>query len=170
MNMTIKMNEIEAAAKKYTTVDELNKKIRSVQSMKSKLLKQKNRPNYEALMTDILKEEQLLKEARRLMDPKDKPVTEYTQADVDRIEDFDEVMKALKNIQSKKTHTRYLEDQSEFIRACNIEDMLKNRRDELKPIDPDFVRKNDLQTIIDQIEASGDLSQERIVELLKDLL
>ena len=39
-----------------------------------------------------------------------------------------------------------------------------------KPVDNEYVRKTDVQTIIDTIESSGNLSQEKVVELLKSLM
>ena len=48
--------------------------------------------------------------------------------------------------------------------------MLVERRNQIKPVDNEYIRKTDLQTIIDTIEESGKLSQEKIVELLKSLM
>ena len=121
----------------------------------------------------VLSEEQLLKEVRQLLDPKEKPVTMYTQEDVDQL-DYDETVKAIRSIQSKKTLTRWLTDvegdNDEYRNACVIEKMLIERRNNIKPVDNDYIRKSDLQTIIDTIESSGKLSQGKIVELLKGLM
>lgn len=48
--------------------------------------------------------------------------------------------------------------------------MLIERRKSIKPVDNEYVRKSDLQTIIDTIEESGKLSQAKVVELLKGLV
>ena len=75
---------------------------------------------------------------------------------------------------SKKTLTRWLTDvegdNDEFRKACEIEKMLIERRESTKPVDDEYVRKTDVQTIIDTIESSGNLSQEKVVELLKSLM
>jgi hypothetical protein len=124
-------------------------------------------------MTEVIKQEQILKEARQLLDPKEKPVTQYEQADVDQL-DYDETIKAIRSIQSKKTLSRWLTpvegDNEEFKKACEIEKMLIERRESIKPVDNEYVRKTDVQTIIDTIESSGNLSQEKVVELLKSLM
>ena len=124
-------------------------------------------------MQSVLDYEQVLKEARQLLDPKEKPVTMYEQADVDQL-DYDETVKAIRSIQSKKTLSKWLTDvegdNDEYRNACRIEKMLIERRNNIKPVDNEFVRKTDLQTVIDTIESSGKISQERIVELLKELM
>ena len=88
--------------------------------------------------------------------------------------DYDETVKALRSIQSKKTLTRWLTtvegDNDEFRNAEKIEKMLIERRSLIKPVDNEFVRKTEVQMIIDTIESSGKLSQERILELLKTLV
>lgn len=169
------LKEIEKVANEFNNDLVLVKKeIKRVASIKCRLKKQKGKSTYQAEMESILGYEQILKEVRQLLDPKEKPVTMYEQEDVDRIEDYDELEKAIRSIQSKKTLTRWLTDvegdNDEYRNACRIEEMLQARRQELKPIDDIFIRKNDLQTIIDTIESSGNLSQERIVELLKGLM
>ena len=169
------LKEIEKVANEFNNdVLAIGKELKRVQSIKCRLKKQKGRSSYEEEMTKVLKYEEVLKEARQLLDPKEKPVTKYEQSDVDMIEDYDELEKAIRSIQSKKTNTQWLTevqfDNDEYRNACRIEKMLLERRNVLKPIDDRFVRKTDLQTIIDTIESSGNLSQERIVELLKNLL
>ena len=168
------MTKIEKVAAKFeNNVDLVAKELKRVQSLKCRLKKQKGKKTYEEEMTEVVKYEQVLKEVRQLLDPKEKPVTMYTQEDVDQL-DYDETVKAIRSIQSKKTLTRWLTDvegdNDEFRKACEIEKMLVERRNQIKPVDDEYVRKTDVQTIIDTIESSGDLSQERIVELLKSLM
>lgn len=169
-----KMTEIEKVAKKFgNDLEAVAKELKRVQSLKCRLKKQKGKKTYEAEMTEVVKYEQVLKEVRQLLDPKEKPVTQFTQEDVDRL-DYDETVKAIRSIQSKKTLTRWLTDvegdNDEFRRACAIEAMLIARRDSTKPVDDEYIRKTDVQTIIDTIESSGKLSQEKVVELLKSLM
>lgn len=168
------MKEIEKVAEKFNNnVEAVAKEIKRVQSIKCRLKKQKGKKTYEEEMTEVVKYEQILKEVRQLLNPKEKPVTMYTQEDVDQL-DYDETIKAIRSIQSKKTLTRWLTDvegdNDEYRRACAIEKMLIERRNKIKPVDNEYIRKTDLQTIIDTIESSGNLSQERIVEMLNNLM
>lgn len=169
-----KMTEIEKVAEKFgNDLEAVANELKRVQSLKCRLKKQKGKKTYEKEMTETVKYEQVLKEARQLLDPKEKPVTMYTQEDVDQL-DYDETIKAIRSIQSKKTLTRWLTDvegdNDEYRKAVEIEKMLVERRESIKPVDNEYVRKTDLQTIIDTIEESGKLSQEKIVELLKSLM
>jgi len=169
-----KMTEIEKVAEKFgNDLEAVVKELKRVQSLKCRLKKQKGKKTYEEEMTETVKYEQVLKEVRQLLDPKEKPVTMYTQEDVDQL-DYDETIKAIRSIQSKKTLTRWLTDvegdNDEFRKAAEIEKMLIERRESIKPVDNEYVRKTDLQTIIDTIESSGNLSQEKVVELLKSLM
>lgn len=152
---------------------EVSKELKKIQSKKCRLKKMSGHSNYESMMTEVLKEEELLKQVRQLLDPKEKPVTMYEQEDVDQL-DYDETIKAIRSIQSKKTLTRWLTTEDgnndEYRNACRIEKMLIERRNILKPVDNDHLRKTDLQTIIDTIESTPDITKERIVELLKDLM
>ncbi len=168
------LKEIEKVANKFDNdVEKVRKELKRIQSVKCRLKKQKGKSSYEKEMAEVLKYEQVLKEARQLLDPKEKPVTQYTQEDVDQL-DYDETIKAIRSIQSKKTLTKWLTDvagdNDEYRKACEIEKMLIERREKIKPVDDKHVRKTDVQTIIDTIESSGKLSQEKIVELLKRLV
>jgi hypothetical protein len=167
------LKEVEAKANELKTVENIARELKRVQSIKCRLKKQKGRATYEAEMTEVIKQEQILKEARQLLDPKEKPVTMYEQADVDKL-DYDETIKAIRSIQSKKTLSRWLTDvegdNDEFRNALKIEAMLIARREAIKPVDENNVRKTEVQTIIDTIEDSGELSQEKILELLKKLV
>ena len=167
------LKKVEEKAKELGTVEAVSKELKRVQSTKCRLKKQKGKSSYEQEMNEVLREEQLLKEARQLLDPKEKPTTQYTQEDVDSL-DYDETIKAIRSIQSKKTLSRWLTtvegDNEEFKNAEKIEKMLIERREQIKPVDENNVRKTEIQTIIDTIESSGKLSQAKIVELLKGLV
>lgn len=168
------MKDIEKIAEKFdNNVELIAKELKRIQSVKWRLKKQKCKKTYEAEMTEVVKYEQVLKEARQLLVPKEKPVTMYTQDDVDKL-DYDKTIKAIRNIQSKKTLTKWLTvnecDNDEYRKACKIEKMLIEHKNAIKAVDNDCIRKTDIQTIIDTIESSGKLSQEKIVELLKSLM
>ena len=166
------LKNVEEKMKEFQNLEEIKRELKRLQSLKCNLKKNKFQKDYEAKMTAILQEEQLMKEVRDLFNPKKKFVTELTQEDVDRL-DWDETIKAIKSIQSKKYHTRWLTpvegDNDEYRSACRIEEMLLNHKNEVRPIEETVVRKSDIQTIIDTIENSGNLSQEEILRLLKGL-
>lgn len=167
------LKKIEVKANELKTVENVNRELKRIASVKCRLKKQKGRADYSDKMTEILQQEQLLKEVRQLIDPKEKPVTKYEQADVDKL-DYDETIKAIRSIQSKKTLSRWLTDvdgdNDEFRNAEKIEKMLIERREMIKPVDENNVRKTEIQTIIDTIESSGELSQKQILELLNKLI
>lgn len=172
--MTVDLKAVEAKAVEFNNdLDALGKELKRVQSLKCRLKKQKGKSTYEAEMQECLSLEQVLKEARQLIDPKEKPVTRYTQNDVDQLT-YDEAEKAKRSIQSKKSLTRWLTtndgDNDEYREACRIEAMILKRLEEVKPLDETVIRKTDLQTIIDTIEESGEVSQEKILEMLKSLM
>ena len=168
------MKKVQELAEKFDNdVLAINKELKRIASVKSRLKKQKGRSDYEEKMTEALSYYQVLVEAKNLLEPKEKPVTMYEQSDVDRL-DYDETVKAIRSIQSKKTLSRWLTevegDNDEYRNACKIEKMLIDHRSQVKPVDNDYIRKTDLQTIIDTIESSGKVSQAKIVELLKSLM
>ena len=124
-------------------------------------------------MTEVISYEQVLKEARQLLEPKEKFVTSYTKEDVEKL-DYDQTVKAIKSIQSKKANSRFLSkiegDNDEYRNAEKIGTLLQEHRKNVKPLEETYIRKTELVTIIDTIESSGKLSQEKILELLKELV
>lgn len=167
------LKKVEKVANELKTVENVNRELKRIASVKCRLKKQKGRGDYSDKMTEILQQEQILKEAKNLIEPAKKTVTTYTQNDVDQL-DYDETIKAIRSIQSKKTLSRWLTttegDNDEFRNAEKIEAMLIARREMIKPVDESNVRKTEIQTIIDTIESSGELSQEKIIELLKNVI
>ena len=168
------LKEIEkVAANLNNDLDEIAKELKRVQSIKCRLKTQKGKASYEKDMEEVLKYEQVLKEARNLVEPKKKPVTEFTKEDVEKL-DYDETIKAILSIQSKKTRTKWLTTEEgnndEYRKACEIEKLLIDRREQIKPVDDEHIRKTDVKTIIETMESSGNLSQDQIKELLKKLI
>lgn len=167
------LKEIEKVAKEFNNdVDLVSKEIKRLQSVKCRLKKFKGRSDYDLKMTEVLQQEQVLKEVRSLLDPKEKPVTMYVKEDVDRL-DYDETVKAIKSIQSKKCLTRWLNekdgDNDEYRNACKIEAMLNEHKKEVSPVDDAYIRRSDLQVVIETIENNLNLSNEKILKLLKSL-
>lgn len=172
--MSMDMKQVQEVSEQFDNdIEKLARELKRVQSVKCRLKKQKGRANYDQLMTSTLQYEELLKEARQLLDPKAKPVTAFTQDDVDLL-DYDETIKAIRSIQSKKTLTKWLTgvegDNDEYRQAVAIEAMLTEHRAKVAPVSEGHIRKSDLLTVIETIEESGKLSQAKIVELLRELL
>lgn len=170
----INLKEVEKKAQELDNdLLKVSKELKRIQSVKCRLKKMKGRSDYEAQMKNVLAEEQLLKEVRQLLDPKEKPVTMYEQEDIDKL-DYDETIKAIRSIQSKKTLSRWLTTEDgnndEYKNACRIEKMLLEHKVTVKPVEDAYVRKSDLMTVIETIESSGNISQDRILEMLKSLM
>lgn len=174
MTNNVNLKEVETVVLKFdNSVENLQKELKRIQSVKCRLKKQKGKSSYEQEMIDVLKYEQVLKEARNLLEPKEKTVTNFEQDDVDRL-DYDETIKAIRSIQSKKTLTKWLttteNDNDEYRNAVRIESMLLEHKELVKPVDETYIRKSELQTVIETLEESGQVSQDRILEMLKNLL
>ena len=154
-------------------IDVVKKELKRVASAKCRLLKQKGRLDYELALEEVLKEEQLLKEVRTYIVGSKKTVTTFEKDDVDKLT-YDETVKAIRTIQSKKSLTRWLTsvegDNDEFRHACKIEEMLKEHIKHVKPIEDNTIRKSDIQNVIDTIESTGNISIAKILEMLNDLI
>ena len=168
----LKAIEVKAAELGHD-METVKRELKRVASVKCRLLKQKGRPDYEEVLKSVLEEEQVLKEVRTYLTGSKKTVTTFEKEDVDQLT-YDETVKALKSIQSKKSLTRWLTtvegDNDEFRGACKIEEMLKEHIKNVKPIEDNTVRKSDIQNVIDTIESTGNISTERILEMLKALV
>jgi hypothetical protein len=168
------LKNIEQVAKNYADVEEVKKAIRSLQSRKSRLKKQKSRKDYEELMTEILQQEQLLKEVRDYFEPKTIPVPEMTQKDIELL-NYDETIKAIKSIQSKKClvqhATENIEDNEEYKKACEIERMLLEHKGNIKPIEKAVIRKSDINDLIDHLQnQDAKIETKYVIGLLEKLL
>jgi|SRR5690606_1408175 len=168
------LKNVEQMAKSFSDVEEVKKALRSLQSRKSRLKKQKGRADYEELMTEILKEEQLLKEVRDYFEPKRTPVPEMTWEDIQLL-NYEETIKAIKSIQSKKClvqhATERIEDNVEYQKACEIERMLLEHKKNIKPIEETVVRKSDIKDLINHLETLEEkVSTDYVISLLKELL
>lgn len=172
--MKTNVKDIEMKALELNNdIEIVKRELKRVASVKCRLLKQKGRPDYEMALEEVLKEEQLLKEVRTYITGSKKTVTTFEKADVDQLT-YDETVKALKSIQSKKSLTRWLTTEEgnndEFRSACKIEEMLKEHIKQVKPIEDNTIRKSEIQNVIDLIETTGDISIEKVLEELKKLV
>ena len=167
------MKNIQKIAKKYKNVEEVKKAIRSLQSRKSRLKKQKSRKDYNEKMTEILQKEQLLKEVRDYFEPKTIPVPKMTKKDIELLT-YDETMKAIKSIQSKKCNVQHLteniNDNEEYQKACQIESWLLEHKENIKPIEETVVRKSEINDLIDHLQKQEEkISTEYVINLLEEL-
>lgn len=165
------LKNIEQLAQQFTDVEEVKKELKRVQSVKCRLKKQKARADYETEMQKVIAQEQALKEVREYFEPKKVTVTTMTAEDIAKL-NYDETMKAIKSIQSKKCNSQYNspdpETNTEYQEALRIEKMLKEHKEVVKPIEETVVKKSDINNIIHQIEnQQEDVSKEYLLELLK---
>ena len=168
------LKNIENFAKSFKDVEEVKKAIRSVQSQKSRLKKQKGRKDYDEKMTEILQQEQILKEVRDYFEPKRIPVTQMTQKDIELL-NWDETQKAIKSIQSKKCNTQHLtenlEDNEEYKKACQIERWLLEHKENIKPIEDTVVRKSEINNLINHLkQQDARIKTSYVISLLEELI
>ena len=170
MNTTIDMTAVIAkSAELGNDLVKVNRELKRIASVKCRLKKSPSRLTYQADMTLCLQEEQLLKNVRDYLTGPRKTVNDLTQEDIDAM-DYDEVCKAIRAIQSKKTHTKWAEDckmgddglfipgSGEMYReACRIEDMLTTRRAELQPVGSHKISVSSLLTLIEDLRLINDL-------------
>ena len=160
----------------------VNKELKRIASVKCRLKKMPGRATFEVEMTNVLREEELLKNVRDYLVG---PRKNVNTLDADAIANmsYEEVCKAIRSIQSKKTHTKWAEDclkddQGLFIpgsgeqykEACRIENMLLDRRAELKPADNTRLRKSDLQALLDTMKLATDLTVEDCIARIEAFL
>lgn len=167
----MEMTNIQELATKLGTVENVNKKLKSLQSSKSRLKKQKSRENYEELMTNLLQEEQALKEARAYLEPKKVTVTTMSQEDIDVLT-YDETVRAIKSIQSKKCLVQFDPDATdEYEQALKIEEMLKAHREVVKEHSENLVKKSKINDLIHHLsEQDQQLDKDYVVGLLQKLI
>lgn len=149
----------------------INRELKRVASVKCRLKKMPFKSTFEKEMTEVLLEEQLLKNVRDLVAGPRKNVNTITQEEVDQL-NLPETMKAIKAIQSKKTHTKWLTcepgNNDEYREACRIEDMLKKHRDELMPRKSDS--KSEVLAILDSLKVCNDMSAEDCIRYIEEKL
>lgn len=166
----IDMTQIVAkAAELDNSIVNLNRALKRVASAKTRLNHSPGMPDYNMKMAAILQEEQLLKNVRSYLTEPRKTVKDLTAEDI-AVMNYDEVCKAIKAIQTKKTHTKYAEDcrrdengmfipgsGAMFMEACRIEGMLKERREELQPTGSAKFSKSLMLELIATLRLCSDL-------------
>ena len=180
--MTNMTEIVTKAAELENDLVQVKKELKRIASMKCRLKKMPGRKTYQEEMTKILQEEQLLKNVRDYLDDPKKNVNTLTLEDIS-IMGYDEVCKAIRSIQSKKTHTKWAEDcerdengsyipvtGDSYKEACRIERMLVARRDAIKPINNSEVRKSDLKELLENLRMCSDLDVETCIERIEQFL
>lgn len=170
--MNINLKEIEKVAEEFgNSVEALNRELKRTASKKCRLKKFQHSATYQADMQAVLDYEHVLKEAKLLLSPKEKFVTSFTQEDVDKL-DYDQTMKAIKSIQSKKCNTAMLTgtygENEEYKNAERIEAMLLEHKKNVKPVETAYIRRSDLDKILEVAETT-DMTIERLIEHLRSL-
>ena len=149
-------------------MDEVKRELKRIASVKSRLKKQKGKANYESEMQKVIAQENELKAMRDSISGGSKSVPQYTIEDVQSLS-YDETIKAIKSIQSKKSLTKWLTDvegdNDEYRNACKVEQMLRAHKETLQPSSVSL--KENLQSIIDMQE---ELTKEEIIQKLQSLL
>lgn len=165
------LKEIEKLAQEMNhDVEEVKRELKKVQSQKCRLLKQKSKSTYESEMSKVLKREQALKEVRSYLEPKKVTVTTMTFDDI-KLLNFDETIKAIKSIQSKKCLSQYEETMYEYNRACEIETMLLEHKNDIKPIPDTCVEKSRINYLIQHLETQDvKIDRDYIIDQLTKLI
>jgi len=148
----------------------VNRELKRLASAKCRLKKAPTHTNYNAALTEILQEEELLRCVKAYISGPRKNINHITQEEVDNL-NLNETAKALNNIRSKKTHTRWLTtvdgDNDEFREACRIEQMLMKHRDAISTKSKKNVSRIEMMHMLDTLVVCSDLSTEECIERIK---
>lgn len=168
------LKEIAQLATKFNDVEEVKAELKRIQSVKCRLMKQKALPDYENKMAATVSYEQALKEVRMMFEPKKTVVTTMTLEDI-KLLNYDETMKAIKSIQSKKCNTQHIQaditTNVEYQSALQIEKMLLEHKKTVKPIEETVIKKSTINDLLAELQNLDDkVSKEYIEQQLKKLL
>jgi seryl-tRNA synthetase len=134
---------------------EISKELRCVQSAKHRLNKQKLRKDYDKKIKEVTAKENALQVERRQLQPLKATVTTITDEEIALL-GFDEVVKAIRSIQTKTCNTQYDEDLTEHNSALAIEEKLIAHRASLKPGDRRSIAVSTLQELLEVAATSTD--------------
>ncbi|MNB86370.1 hypothetical protein D3C75_333120 [compost metagenome] len=168
------LKEIAELAKEFDTVDDVKAELKRIQSVKCRLKKQKSLPGYEQKMTETVAMEQALKEVREMFEPKTLTFTNMTAEQIAEL-NYDETIRAIKSVQSKKCNTQYLTDNIEtnveYQAAVKQEQLLLEHKKNVKPIEDTVVKKSSINDLIDLFENMDEkIDRDYVLEQLKGLL
>lgn len=168
------LNSIAELAKNFEDVEAVKKELKRIQSVKCRLKKMKHMPDYTEKMKDIVAEEQALKEVRDYMAPKRVTFTTMTEEQIKEL-NYEETIRAIKSVQSKKCNSQYLTDNIEtnveYQEAVKLERMLLAHKETVKPVEDTVVKKSAIVDLIEHVEnLDPKVDKDYIVDLLKGLL
>ena len=145
----------------------IKSRLRSISSSKTRLHKNSRLPSNVVKLSELLIEEDALKQERKHIQEPKKAFTTLTAEEVGLL-DYEETRRAIESIRSKKSNTRHMEDQSEFNAASYIEELLVAHRSELSPGDNTSIKLSTLREILEQASESSD--PEYLTKKLEELL
>lgn len=173
---------ITKAAELNNSITELNKALKRVASVKCRLNHAPGKATYQVEMEACLEEERLLKAVRDYLTEPRKTVNNLTEDDIASM-DYDEVCKAIRSIQTKKTHTKWADDCEKdenglfipgsgdaYKEACRIEELLKARRDELQPEGTKRITKAAILEFVDTLRNEPDLNAATCLDRIEAFL
>lgn len=172
MNNTIDMLAVKAKAESLSyDIVKVKRELKRIASAKCRLKQNPRKATFNDEMTKTLQEEYLLKAVKDLINGPRKNVNTLTQDEVDKMNP-EEVIKAIRAIQSKKYHTRWLNDEEgnndDYREACRIEEMLKRRRESLSH--SSNATKYSVQKLLDVLKTCDDLSTEDCIKRIEAAL
>lgn len=173
---------IEKATELNNDIVEVNKALKRVASVKSRLKAAAGHPDFNANMTACLQEEQLLKHVKGYLTEPRKTVNDLTAEDIEAM-NYDEVCKAIRSIQSKKTHTKWSTDcktdedgliipgtSPAYQEACRIESMLLDRKSVLKPVGTTGFSKAALRDLIAELRLCSDIDATTVLDRIASFI
>ena len=173
---------IAKATELENSMTNVNKALKRVASVKCRLNHAPGKATFQVEMAACLEEERLLKAVRAYLTEPRKTVNDLTADDISDMS-YDDVCKAIRSIQSKKTHTKWAEDCEKdesglfipgsgaaYKEACRIEEMLKARRDELQPEGTQRITKAAIMEFVDNLRNEPDLDAETCLNRIEAFL
>lgn len=169
--MSTPTKEIKALSEKYNNdLYLISKEIKRLASIKCRLKSMIGKPETASKLEEVEKEEKLIKTVRDYLKNTPKTVSELTEEDIKAL-NYEDTVKAIRSIQSKKTHTKWItsckQDSNgliipgtspEYIEACKIETILKNHKKELEP-SYNKVTEKELQEMLENIKKAKTVNE-----------
>lgn len=168
------MTEIVRTAAVFNNdLEAVKRELKRLSSAKSRLNKRPNAPGFEEQMTKLLQAEYTMQRVREYLAGTKKSYTTMSKDDIKNLS-YDECVKALKSIQCKKTHTRWLTDtegdNDEYRSACQIEAWLKEHKETIEPRKTGYIQKTDLLSRLSTLRTCGDLTAEDVINDLENYI
>ena len=160
------MKKYEVVELRGMSIEELNKELKRVSSLKCNLKKRKSVVNYDEELKELLKYDDLVKEVKYSLLNKGKSYFEYDKEDIDKLE-IDELVRFRKGISSKKCldgNDKEIFDRCEELLDYSKEILERKRNNEVK----ELISKNEIRKLLENFEMSSDI--ELLVKSLNELI